>query len=61
MGGEFRTRTCVIMIELKRKPGKYSAKKERKVDNILGVMVTSCAAINSAIEVSRSVATKVAR
>ena len=61
MGKIWHTRIWVIMIEEKRNPGEYKAKKDTKVERILGVIVTSCAAINSAIDVSRSVATKVDR
>lgn len=44
-----------------RNPGRYTMKNEMNVDKILGVIETFCAAINSAIEVSLSVATNVAR
>lgn len=55
------TSTCVMIIELNKKPGKYKLKNDKNVDKILGAMLTPCAAINSAIDVSRSMATNVAR
>jgi hypothetical protein len=54
-------RICVKRMEQTRKPGKYSTRKESNVDRILGVFVTICAAISSAIVVCRSVATKTLR
>lgn len=50
-----------MIIELNKKPGKYKLKNDKNVDKILGAMLTPCAAINSAIDVSRSIATNVAR
>lgn len=54
-------RICVKRIEQTRKPGKYNVKNDTSVDRTLGVMVTICAAINSAIVVCLSVATKTLR
>jgi hypothetical protein len=50
-----------MTIELNKNPGKYKLKNDEKVDKILGTMLTPCATINSAIEVSLSMATNVAR
>lgn len=49
-----------MTIELSTKPGKYKLMNDKNVDKILGTMLTPCAAINSAIDVSRSMATNVA-
>ena len=52
---------CVRRIEHARKPGKYRMRKDSNVERILGVFVTFCAAMRSAIVVCLSVATKTPR
>jgi anti-sigma28 factor (negative regulator of flagellin synthesis) len=57
----FVNKICVKRIEQARKPGKYKIRNDSIVDKILGMFVTICAAMSSAIVVCLSVATKTLR